>query len=446
MQNFEMGNLCNTIPIEWGNAKYYNLSIGEFIKFTGNTIKLVDVFNSSCTINVNGLDYTIHIARRNLPLVVEGTRIFLADSKNVKDIATDNALGMIHGLLKGDALICLSDETEPLLNPDKYVFPISKRDNYDWTMEETSHMFAYLGLSPFLGEGYYRSHEGIDLSMHDARGFLIHPVVAVESSTVCWVDVVNTDVNEGCVLLESDSQPDVNYVYKHLYYKNIFVSPGQHLDKGELIGYIWGDHNWGHLHFSVVHGNEPPEYSYRYQNLLNFFPQVYQLWYGDLNPHPKVWTKGDFIFGGDYWKVECRQHNCAYDDIVGYGWLLEPWCTADSVELTLDNVRLSRILFKGTAAEAFNPELNYIFSIRVEDGTYLLEALVGDNEFYSWQDIYINDIPVGVFDLPANKYKWTEKKIVKSKDGKIDVKLLLKDNHSIAGIKEIRFEKISNKR
>jgi hypothetical protein len=165
----------------WGDAVYVNLAAGESYDFAGATVALVAVENNFCTVAVNGKPRQLVVARRALPTEIEGVRVFVADNRHVADLTETQANRNVHAALTKDALLCLSDPSRPLLDPDRYIFPISREDGFEWTMHENSHMFAYL--RPV------RSHEGIDLDLSDARGGEMHALVAPEDG-VRYEDVI----------------------------------------------------------------------------------------------------------------------------------------------------------------------------------------------------------------------------------------------------------------
>jgi hypothetical protein len=48
----------------------------------------------------------------------------------------------MHGATTRDALICLSDPGQPLLDPRLFTFPVGRDDGFVYTMDAHSHMFA----------------------------------------------------------------------------------------------------------------------------------------------------------------------------------------------------------------------------------------------------------------------------------------------------------------
>lgn len=430
----------------WGNATYINLSVNESYVYSGKKITLVSMENNYCTIKVGDTGKRLVVARRTLPDVMEGIRVFVADNKNVKELTSDSEY---HGLLTKDAFICLSDAARPLLDPERYCFPISRRDGYDWHMEESSHMFAYYGHASYFkspyhlskGDKFYRSHEGIDFDLHDARGIEKHPLVAVEAGTVRMVLQANQD--EMCIIIESASDANIYYIYKHIYVKYYYVQEGQKVQKGDILAYIWGDGVWGHLHFAVVYQKAIPSYDLRYFDLLNCFPQAYELWYGDLSSRAKVWTEGYFTFGHKKWMVENKLRAAVYDDLVGYGWKVDEGFTAGAVDIYEGgNLRLEKVLHPGTAAEYENPNNYYDFEVAVPNGGYIVNALVGDRERSSWQKISFSGVDAGTYELGANHYAQTSEKSVEVEDGRLKVRIVLKDSNTRAGISQLYFKNI----
>ena len=65
----------------WGNATYVNLAVGEARTWSGWTIELISMDNNTCTVEVNGWSEQLIVARRSLPKVIDGVRVFLADGR-----------------------------------------------------------------------------------------------------------------------------------------------------------------------------------------------------------------------------------------------------------------------------------------------------------------------------------------------------------------------------
>ena len=427
----------------WGNSIYVDLAVGDSVTFLGRQVRLVSTQASHCTVRVDSVSKELIVARRSLPDVINGVRVFVAMNRSVAQITPDSIAGE-YGLMQKDVLLCLSNPARPLLEPERYAFPISRRDGYHWSMEEGSHMFAYLGWAAYMSK--YRSHEGIDLNMHDARGKQIHPLVAIETGTVVLAagPEVTGAKNEGCIIIRSKSQQDIYYVYKHVHEKSMRVKNGQRVIKGQIVGYIWGDGKWGHLHFAAVRREEQPGYRDRYDNLLNCFPQLYELWHGDLHSRQRHRTEGEFRFDKPYWLEGYSSPAYAYDAIVGYGWRLGRWCAAGRIEGDNEpNGRLRKVLHQGTPAETINPSDYYDFEVEVQPGRYSVRLNVGDQEHATWQRVSVEGVNIGTYSLTKNELQWTPETVIPIRDGRLTVRLHIKDDNSrYAAVQRIQFQRI----
>lgn len=426
---------------QWGNTFYFNIDIGETISFKNTNVKLLQQKNHFNQFAIGTDTIWIKVSRRTLPINIKNIRIFVADNKNVKALTDDYN---VHGSLKKDALICLSDFSQPLLNQAKNIFPISFNDGFLWSVEENSTMFSYQGKL----KGKYSSHPGIDFDLNDAIGIEKHWIVALENSTVVWVE--NEKLGESkmaaCVLLESNSQPGIYYVYNYLYNKNVLVKKGDNLIRGELIGTIWGDDIWGHLHFSVVKSDTVPSYNSKYFNAVNCFPQLYELYFGHTYNFNRKFTKGKIVFGRRSNINGNNKNVLAFEEYSGKGWKLGDWNSADRVEWVMKgtngNARLWKKLFCGEKAECENPANYYEYEINVRNGVYRIRANVGDLELPTWQKVQFEGVTVATYSLAAGELKWTSEKVVKINDGKLTVRICVDEaNKKAAGICEIVFQK-----
>lgn len=437
-----MTSPANTVRQTWGNAVYVDLAMGESFTYLGKTATLISLENNFCTIEVDGQQRELIVARRALPEVINDVRIFAADNRNVADFTVPEKNGNVHAALTKDALLCLSDPAQPLLNPEEYIFPIDREDDFNWTMSENSHMFAYLFPD--------RSHEGVDINMSNDRGKETHALIAPENGMVR--DIINTTGSniETRLFIQSDNDPDLTFSYSHVNRHKLLVKPGQRVSRGQKLAYIWGDGRWGHLHFTVrKYGEESIEYA-GFEYLLNTFPQMYELWHGDLEPRPKVWIGGSFRFGGQYWTRGNRQHLNQYDDILGYGWLLGNWCTAGKVETSMpddggkpdQSARLQKVMFQGSPSPAVNSDNYFDFEIAVENGRYLVGARIGDVYAKTWQNVSMESVDAGTYELDHELRSTPDVKVVVT-DGKLTVRLELRDDKTCAGIHELNFTKTS---
>lgn len=422
-------------PVRWGNMLYVNLNVGESFVYEDKTVKLEDVQNATCLVRVDGEAARLTVARRALPTVVGGVRVFLANNRAVADL-TEDRRSLLYSTLTGDALLCLSNPDGPLLDPTRHTFPIDRGDGYDWPMASDSHMFSYLYEK--------RAHEGIDLDLHEARGCERHAIVAVEAGTIRWIDTTHTDAHQACLLLESEAQPGLYYIYQHLNEAKLLVASGEHVAMGQGLGYIWGDMVWGHLHFAISgSGPLPTSHADVYAYELNAYPALYELWHGDLAPHPRVWHSGHFLFDRYRAGTGNAKRLNAYADCVGYGWCLGDWNPTEKVESAYPNdwgtnARLRKTLFEGLPAEATNPDDHYCFEVNVAPGTYEVRALVGDGAHATCQHLSFNGIGAGEWCCEANAFSWTPAVRVPCEDGTLIVRIDL-DGDIPAGLAELVF-------
>ena len=430
----------NKAGFQWGDSFYFNINIGETITFRNTTIKLLQLKNHFNQFKIGSDTLWLKVSRRTLPILIKDIRIFVADNKNVKALTNDHE---VHGLLKKDALICISDYRQPLLNSTRYIFPISFSDGFLWSVEENSTMFSYN-----VKKNRSYSNAGVDFNMHDARGLEKHWIVAIENSTVVWVEKKSSgkSKNEVSVLLSSNSQSNIFYVYNHLYSKNIEIKKGDKLVRGELIGTVWGDDFWGHLSLSVIKSDTVPDYNSRLFNVVNCFPQLYELYFKHTLNFAKNYTKGKISFGRESSMNGNEKNLLSFEEYLGKGWKLDRWNPADRVESvsknSLGNARLRKKLFVGEKAICKNPLNYYDFEINVRNGVYRIRAKVGDLEFASWQKIKFENVTAATYSLNTGEYKWTPEKVVKVKDGKLTVRIIVDEkSNKIAGLSEIVFQR-----
>ncbi len=423
-----------TPDFTFGNASFYNLNEGDTISYMGKEISLSGIDKQFSEFKIENKVVRLKVSKLSTPTIVEGLRIYLADNAYVKSLTNSER---IHGLLVKDALISVSDASSPLLNPNRYAFPISTQDGYEWKLGESSHMFAYLG-PRWNDRTRFRAHEGIDFDMHDGRGIEKHPVVAVEDGDVEWaLRELGGDQNEGSVLIRSASQPNIYYVYKHLYSKLMFVNDGDTVRKGDTIGYIWGDGIWGHLHFSIVFRDTTPAYHDRYTNSINMFPQMYELWTGSSQGTHLPRTEGSFDFGRIKGESGNIRYNLAYSPVLGYGWEIDDWCPAEVLEaIPYESdkgfIFLKKTSHEGSRAEAVNPRDHFEFVVDVEDGVYAVSLLVGDYYNESYQRVEVQGTDFGTFDLEEAVVEWTDEKQVSVEGGKLRVRIYYKEDRGAA--------------
>lgn len=433
----------NGIPdFTWVNASYFNMNIGESIFFNGTEIKLLNLENHFNQLKIGHDTVWMKVSRRTLPTVLGNLRIFVADNTNVKALDSDNE---IHGLLKKDALICVSTDFSPMLDFN-FVFPVSFNDGFMWSAEEDSYMFSTIGLAE-RKSNEASSNTGVDFDLHDARGIKKHWIVAIENSKVIWVEDKNIDKvgKEACVLLESESQPGIYYLYKHLNQNNVKLKTGGNLEKGEQIGTIWGDEIWGHLTFLVIKSDTIPSYLDSDHNVVNCFPQLFELYFKQTIGFSKSYSKGRIFFGKIRSQNGNQKNASSYELYSGKGWVLGKWNITDKVDWAVKgkdgNVRLWKKLFEGTTAKCTNPNNFYDYEINVKPGVYRIRAKMGDVALPTWQKIDFEGVSAGEFIEEAGQFIWTSEKVVKVNDGKLTVRVFVDENNEKpAGISEIVFQ------
>jgi hypothetical protein len=424
----------------WGNSFYYNLSIGESIHFKNTEVKLLQVVNHYNQLKVGEDTLWLKVARRSLPEELNGIRIFVADNKKVKSLASDQA---VHGLLKKDALVCLSDLDQPLLDRSRFVFPVSFNDGFQWSAEEDTYPFSYYRKEENQGESDYASFPGLGINLDDARGRKKHWLVAVENSRVVWV---NTDGNEAQVLIESEQDTGIYYIYSRLFNKNIAVKKGQKLLRGDAIGTAWGDRNWGHAVISVVKASEEPSPGNLFHHAVNAFPQWFDLYFQQGMNMTRFFTRGRLTFGRPAWIDGNKKNTGAFESYTGKGWIFDRWNLPDKVESVIKgndgHVRLKKVMFEGTPAQSRNPDDYFEYRMNVRNGTYRIRARVGDFNQPSWQKIEFEGITAAVKSLDAGEFDWTPERVVKVQDGTLNVRIYVDpENAKVAGLSEIVFQR-----
>ncbi len=434
----------NPPEFTWGNASYFNINVGENIQFGGFEIKLLKLENHFNQFQIGKDTVWLKVSRRSLPEQIGNLRIFVADNRNVKALSSNK---QIHGLLKKDALICLSLGHLPLLDPTNFLFPVSFNDGFAWSMAEDRYMFSVMNKTEGKTPGC-DTNTGVDFDLQDARGIDKHWIIAIENGTVVWIEDKNIDKSgkEAMVLLESESQPGIYYLYKHLHNRNIEVKEGQKLMRGEPIGTIWGDETWGHLTFSVIKSDSIPTSESCERNVINCFPQIFELYFKQTGAFSKNFSKGRIFFGKISSQNGNQKNTSAFENYSGKGWILGRWNTADKVDYAHKglegNVRLSKRLFEGTAAECLNPNNFYEFEMNVQNGVYRIRAKMGDFSLSTWQKIAFEDIEAGIMSNEKGFFNWTSEKVVKVKDGKLTIRIYVDPtNEKPAGISEIVFQR-----
>ncbi len=434
----------STPDFSFGNTCYYNLNIGETITFLDGDVTLLQVKNHYNQLRIANDTVWLKVSRRTLPQINGGLRMFVADNKNIKALDVDTSA---HSQLTKDILLCLSDARKSMLEPNSYIFPVNFYDGFLWSAEEDSYMFSYQyrempgePKAPF-------SYPGMGFDMQDARGKDRHLITAFENSKVIWVKdkSIDKEGKQASILLQSESEPGIYYLYEHLYNRSVEVKEGHKLVRGDVIGTIWGDDSWGNLQFVVLRSDSVPSFEKRFSNVINIFPQLYELYFSQSFNYQRNYTKGRILFGLEAWLNGNKKNASAFESYIGKGWLLGQWNTTDKVEWISKNehgnIRLKKTLFVGTNAECENPDDYYDYQINVINGTYRLRAKVGDIVDASWQKIAFNGVDAGTFSMEGGVREWTPERIVNVTDGKLMVRIFVdSESNKPAGLSEIVFQ------
>jgi len=439
---FRLYSQGNTEPdFTWGNSAYFNIDVGEAIVYNNTQIKLIRIENHFNRLVIGNDTVNLKVSRRTLPFMVGNVRIFVADNKNMKAISKNKN---VHELLKKDALICVSQLQELMLDRNQFVFPVNFIHGYIWSAEEDRYLFS-LARNEEEKIPAIRENTGIDFDLHETRGIEKNWIVAVENSTVVWINEDKTNKNESSVLLQSRSNSEIFYVYHHLYSKSIEVKKGQELEKGELLGTAWGDKNWGHLTLTVVKSSAVPTPENSNINVLNGFPQLFELYAQNSLGISRNYRKGRFFFGKPVPQHGNQKNALCFEEYAGKGWLLGTWNIAERVETvskgTEGNVRLRKAVFSDTELKSVNPRNWFDYEIQVPQGTYRIRARIGDVELPSWQKIAFEKIDMGTIATERGQFVWTSERVVKVTDGRLTVRIYIDEtNEKVAGISEIVFQ------
>lgn len=438
---FFQGLAQQEADFRWGDSYFFQLNTGESMEFQETEIELLKVQNHCNTIRIGIDTVTLKVSRRSLPVVAGGTRVFVANNKNVQALAANKE---VYGLLKKDVMLCLSDFSAPLLDPAQFIFPISFNDGFLWSVEEDNHLYSH----PIAENSLPEVSSGIGIDLHDARGIERHWILAMENSTVVWTKDKNIGKlgKEASVLLQSDSNPTIFYLYEHLYNRKTDVKKGDKLMRGEAIGTIWGDEKWGHLHLSVLKSDTIPSYENRNANAVNYFSHLYELYFKQTFNYSKRFSKGIIHFGQPSNLHGNKKNLIAFEEYVGKGWKMGNWNTMERVS-SVDkdsegNARLRKKLWEKGGKAIVNPRNYYEYELNVQNGVYRIRAKMGDLLLPSWQKVEFEGIEAATYSLEAGEQKWTSEKVVRVKDRKLTVRIYIDEtNRKVAGISQIVFQK-----
>lgn len=425
----------------FGNVSYFNLNIGQTCVFNENEIEVLDNENHYTQIRVDEDTIWLKVSRRTPATTISKVQVFIADNSAVKAISGNSR---IHGLLRKDVLLALAPAELPLADNLQFVFPVSFTQGFLWRTLEDTYVFSYQqGKTD--ETGIERSYSGVGIDMRETRAMDKHMVLAMENGRIAWLEtkIPGTVEPQAIVCIQSESSPNVYYIYEHLHSRGLLIRKNQRILKGEGIGYAWGNGNWNHFRIGVVLSDSIPVFENRHHYAINFYPQLLNLYFGRQPVFSNFFTKGQIYFGRPDHMNGNSKNISAFEEYQGTGWNLGRWNTADKVEYVSGrrtcNARLRKTLFTGQSGQCTNPHNWYEFEINVQIGAYRIRALVGDQLLPSWQRIEFEGINAGTFRREAGDHVWTSERIVKVNDGKLTVRIYT-DGEQVAGISEIVFQ------
>ncbi len=428
----------------FGNVSYFNLNVGERCVYGNTEIEVIKVEGNFTKISVNMDTLWLKVSRRSPAITLSSLQIFVADNKNVKAISGNN---LVHGLLTKDVLLGVSPAGLPLADNIQFSFPVGFTQGFLWRTLEDSYMFSYQPYNENVKEEG-RSYAGVGIDMRDSRAMDKHLITAMENGKVAWVQTRNPSGAEqqATICIQSESSPDMFYIYEHLHSRGLTVKRNQRVLKGDGLGYAWGDSNWNHLRIGLVKSDSVPLFENRHHNAVNFYPHLLDLYFGKQPVFSNSFTKGQIYFGRASHLNGNARNVSGFEEFHGTGWNLGRWNVAEKVEWVSTrrsgNARLRKTLFDGQPARCTNPGDWYEYSINVRNGIYRIRALVGDYFLPSWQKVEFEGVVAGTFLREAGDLVWTSERIVKVTDGKLTVRIYT-DGNQVAGISEIVFQQAS---
>ena len=199
------------------------------------------------------------------------------------------------------------------------------------------------------------------------------------------------------------------------------------------------------MQLAVVSSDTIPSYENRFANCINFFPQLYELYFKNTFNFSKTFTRGKIEFGRKPVLNGNQKNIISFEEFTGMGWDLGKWNATDKVMYCTKgeagNARLKKTLFANTAAECRNPNNYYEYEINVRNGVYRVRAQVGDVQKASWQKLEFEGIEASTYELDPGEMKWTSEKVVKVNDRRLTVRIYVDPNdRKVAGISEIVFQ------
>ncbi|GIX05616.1 MAG: hypothetical protein KatS3mg115_0019 [Candidatus Poribacteria bacterium] len=420
--------------VRWGNLVYRNLYCGESVELFRSRIRLLEVVAHRAWVEVNGRRAWLSVARRSPDTVLGGVRLFLADTRPLAEL--EAALPRSpHRLLHGDALVGIAPAGEPLLDPERFEFPIAPIEGFRWTAEEDTGIFSLTST--------HGSYPGVDIDLSEvARS---RPwAVAAEESQVAAVFEVGERTRFAYLALESREDPGIFLIYGGLNRHTVRVKPGQRVQRGEPLAEVQTRTYWPRLFLTVWTGERPPQSQEElHLGVLNAFPALWELAHGP-SPTPRRWFSGLFpferfrFFGGN------RRRLHAYTPVTGYGWLLGDWNPLQRLEGSMQyewrqSLLLERRMYRWLPSPLENPEREYRFRIAVgSPGRYWVQVIVGDRRTPTSQRVRVGEAEWGPVSLPQGRFLWSPRLPVSVEGEFLDVQIAF-GNELPAAIGELVF-------
>lgn len=425
----------------WGNTTFFNLNIGDSIYYSATNIKLLSITNQCNKLKVGNDTIVVGHNQRTIPQHINGLTIYVADNRTLKTHSKKTAL---HGLLTKDALLAVSNTTSLLVNSLDYVFPVTFNEGFIWNLEADNYPFSVFQIDNNAKE--FAESSGISFDLQDKNGNAKHWMVAIENSRVVWIveSRYNEDNRSVDILLESESQPGIYYFYGNLFKRNVEVREKQQLQRGKLIGTVSGQKGWGPAYFTVIKSDKVPGVNDIEANVINFFPQIFELFFNRTYGVSRIMSKGDIKLGSA--SDNRIENNLLFVEFVGTGWQLGCWNILGKVPFVRKNesgnIRLTAILFEESKFESVNPLGYYDYEINVNNGSYRVRVKVGDVELASWQKIEFEEKQIGEFSLEKGRQQWTDEHIIDVEDGKLTIRIYVDSDGIPAGLSEIVFQQV----
>ena len=82
---------------------------------------------------------------------------------------------------------------------------------------------------------------------------------------------------------------------------------------------------------------------------------------------------------------------------------------------------------------------HFDFGIAVPNGRYAVNLLLGAVNNPTWQRVEVEGISFGTYELSANHLSWTRERNVSVDDGRLTIRIHLKDDVTYAALSEVLF-------